>query len=399
MWRLLIVLVFLVASVLLGLEVIRHPGYVLIMYQPWMVQMPLWFALLCALILIGLLYIVITSVDRVQFLLFRIKNWLRFRREHKAYSKTQHGMALLTEGRWKKAEKWLLAGVNDSLDPLINYLGAAKAAQEQGVIDRRDEYIQKAHLAAPYAELAIALTQAELQIQQNQLEQAAATLNHLRQLSPRHPRVLKLLEKVYVHLGDWKNLQTMLPAMRKAKILTREQAEQFDKNIYCELLREAKNKSPMEWSELWNSMPRAARNNSDVVCEYVKLLSQRPDNHAVTEELIRKTLKHAWQPDLVRIYCSLPFSNLQRQLVIAGAWLKMYGQQPELLLLLGKLCEQSQLWGKAKDYYEKCLALGPNAEASLAYGLLLENLDEPEEAMRKYRDGLKNIECASIPRN
>ena len=150
MWRLILFLLFLIVSVLFGLEVIRHPGYLLLVYQPWMVQMPLWFALLSALVILGLFYILITSVDRVQFVWFRLKNWLRFRREHKAYSKTQHGLALLVEGRWKKAERFLLAGVNESIDTLINYLGAAQAAQEQGALDRRDHYIQKAHSVAPH---------------------------------------------------------------------------------------------------------------------------------------------------------------------------------------------------------------------------------------------------------
>ena len=239
--------------------------------------------------------------------------------------------------------------------------------------------------------MAIGLTQAELQMQQNQLEQAAATLNHLLQSSPRHPRVLKLLEKVYVHLADWKNLQAILPAMRKAKILNREQTEQFEKNIYCEILREANTKSLADINQIWNNMPRAVRKNPDVVCEYVKQLRARGDNTGVIEELIRKTLKHVWQPELVKIYATLSFTNLNRQLVIAGAWLKMYGQQPELLLLLGKLCVQVQLWGKAKDYFEKCLTFGPNAAASLEYGKLLENLGEPEEAMRKYREGLRSL--------
>lgn len=85
------------------------------------------------------------------------------------------------------------------------------------------------------------------------------------------------------------------------------------------------------------------------------------------------------------------FNNLNRQLVIAGAWLKMYGQQPELLLTLGRLCMRVQLWGKARDYFEKCLALGPDAEASLEYGKLLEQLDEPNAAMQKYRDGLARL--------
>src|SRR5688500_8848883 len=99
MGRLIVFLLFLVVSVWVGIEVVRHPGYLLIAYQPWLVQMPLWFALLSLMVGFGLFYVVIYSLDRLNFLLFKFKNWLSIRREHQAYSKTQLGLAALIEGR------------------------------------------------------------------------------------------------------------------------------------------------------------------------------------------------------------------------------------------------------------------------------------------------------------
>ncbi|RDI38372.1 heme biosynthesis HemY N-terminal domain-containing protein [Aquicella lusitana] len=402
MRRLILFLLFLIASVWVGIKLIHNPGYLLMVYQPWMIQMPLWFALLSLIIVFILFYLLIDSIDRLQFLWFRMKNWLRLRREHRSYSKTQQGLVKLIEGRWKKAENLLLSGATQSLEPLMNYLGAAKAAHELGAYDRRDRYIQKAYHLAPEADLAIGLTQAELALAQDQLEQAQATLNHLRQLSPHHPRILQLLEKVYVRLADWQNLLALLPALRKAKVLNAEQAVLFEKNIYCEILQAAYPKTRAELRAIWDNVPKAMKKNPDVVCAYVKglLLEQNrfqantlPDEETAreVEELIRRTLKYQWQPELAHLYGTLPFTNLNRQLVIAGAWLKLYGQKPELLLLLGKLCTQVQLWGKAKDYFQKCLNLSPNADASLAYGKLLEQLGETEEAMQKYREGLVQL--------
>lgn len=396
MRRLIIFLLLLVASVWIGLEVLRHPGFLLIVYQPWMVQMPIWFALLSFVIFFILFYLIIDSIDRIGFLWFRLKNWLHIRREHKSYSKTQQGLSALIEGRWKKAERLLLDGVNQSIDPLINYLAAARAAQELSAFDRRDRYIQRAYEVAPKANLAIGLTKAELELKQDQLEQASATLNRLRQDSPRHPRVLRLLEKVYVRLADWKNLQGLIPSMRKAKVLTAVEYELFEKNIYCEILRHSSDKRLSDVRVIWNDIPRHIKKNPDVVCAYVTQLSRHvPVTGTETthemEELIRKTLKTSWQPELVKIYSTLTFTHLNRQLVIAGAWLKLYGPKPELLLLLGKLCVRVQLWGKAKDYFAKCLEQGPNAEASLEYGNLLEKLNEPEEALQKYKEGLAQL--------
>lgn len=394
MKRLIIFLIILIASVCLGLLTIRHPGYMLIVYQPWMIQMPLWFALVSFLVFIGLFYFVIDSADRIGFLWFRMKNWLHIRREHQSYSKTQQGLAALIEGRNKKAERLLLAGVNQSFDPLINYLSAARAAQAQSAFDRRDRYIQKAYEIAPKANLAIGLTQAELELDQHQLEQAMATLTHLYQQSPRHPRVLQLLEKIYVKLGDWKNLQSLLPNMRKAKILTPEEYELFEKNIYCEMFRAATDRRLSDVRLIWDSVPRAYRKNPDVVYAYVAQLLRHASVTGVEttreiEALIRKTLRNGYHPGLVELYSKLDFTDLNHQLVVAGAWLKVYGQQPELLCLLGKICAKLQLWGKSKDYFTRCLALGSNVEASLAYGKLLESLAETDEALQIYKQGLR----------
>jgi HemY protein len=131
----------------------------------------------------------------------------------------------------------------------------------------------------------------------------------------------------------------------------------------------------------------------EVVTAYVTQLAKHApitglETTREMEELIRKTLKTGWYPELAKIYGRLNFADLNKQLVIVGAWVKMYGQQPELLFILGKTCARLQLWGKAKEYFAKCLQQGPNAEASLAYGRLLESLGENEEALQKYREGL-----------
>jgi HemY protein len=206
-------------------------------------------------------------LHRVAFLWFRLKNWLHIRREHKSYSKTQQGLAALIEGRYKKAERLLLAGIKLSIDPLINYLSAARAAHEQGAFERRDHYIQQAYEVAPKAKLAIGLTLAELEADQGQLEQATATLTHLQEISPRHPQVLKLLEKIYVRLGDWQQLQALLPAMRKAKILNSHEYELFEKNIYCEIFLTASDKRLSDIRAMWEEVPRYLKKQPDVVCD------------------------------------------------------------------------------------------------------------------------------------
>lgn len=407
MRRLILFLLILIFSVWVGLEVLRHPGYLLFVYQPWMVQMPVWVALISALIIFLLFYLFINSIAQIQFSFYRLKNWLYFRREHRSYTKTQHGLSALIEGRFKKAEGLLMAGVHQTLDPLINYLAAAKAAHEQKAYERRDAYIQKAYKVAPKANLAIGLTQAELELNQGQFEHAKVALIHLLRSSPRQPRVLKLLEKVYVHLGDWKSVQALVPSMRKAKLLTAEQAELFEKNVYVEMLQSSKN--GLEVQAVWQPIPRYLRKNPDIVYAYAKqilhfcaMYADKKSMETAQKEmgnLIRKTLNQCWHSNLATLYGTLPFNQINRQLVIVGAWLKMYGERPPLLLLQGRLCMQMQLWGKAKDYFEKCLAQGPQVEVVLEYGRLLEQLGETDIIVEKYHDCLLQLATAKQMEN
>lgn len=375
MLRLIVFLLFLIASVAVGIMVLKHPGYVLLVYQAKTIQMPIWFAVLVGIVVLVAFYALITTVDNIHFLWYRFKNWLKFRREHKSYSKTQHGLALLVEARWKKAERLLNDGLKQSFEPLMNYLGAARAAQAQGAYERRNQYLRKAQTVAPDAIVAILLTKAELEIEHDEYDSALLTLGELKQKSPRHPRVLTLLQMVYTHLKDWQGLITIIPLMKKAKLLTADQYADLEAKAYSELLDSSSTKGFVEIQKIWNGMPRAVRKNPDVTCAYVKQLLRFSDTKEA-EELIRKTLRNHWQPELAQIYGTLPFINLNRQLVIAGAWLKQYGQKPELLLTLGRLCMRLQLWGRAKDYLEKCLEFGTNKEASKEYDKLLEQLEK-----------------------
>lgn len=388
MYRLIIYLLILIASVWIGLTVVKHPGYLLIMYQPWMVQMPLWFAILATVIFFLFFYFLITSIDQIHLLFYRFKNWLRIRRQNISYTKTQQGLAALIEANWQSAIRLFLAGVSQTIEPLVNYLGAAKAAHELHDYEKRDQFIQKAYQIAPHADIAIGIVEAEFALEQDNLEQATAILNHLRQAQPKHPRVLRLLEKTYVRLSDWNNLLTLLPQLYKAKLLTKEQYEQFEKNIYCELLQTNHIQDRYALDKVWHDVPRAQKKNPVLVTAYVKQLLRFPNSSKEVEDLIRKILKHTYNAELVTIYSTLSFENINRQLALTGSWLKTYGDKPELLLLLGKLCVRAQLWGKAKDYFERCLSISPNPEAALEYGKLLEQLGEQEEALARYRESL-----------
>jgi len=384
-------ILILIISVWCGIKIAEDPGMAVFLYHDWSVEMPLWFVILCFIILILILYFLVHFIDTIDISFYRLKNWLRWRRKKKSYKKTNLGLLALLEGRWQKAENYLLAGIDQSDAPLINYLAAAKAADERNASDERDLYLQKAHNLPGNNEIVISLTQAKLQFQQGQLEQAIATLNHLRTISPKNSIALKLSQKIYARLEDWKNLIKLLPNLYKTKLITKEQFVFLEQQAYLKLFnaKVGKISSLKSLQDLWQTIPRSCQANSNLVFCYIEKLAHYTDAASEVEELIHKTLKKTWHRNMVKLYGVLVTKQPKKQLAHAEGWLKKYPNHPILFLTLGRICVRCQLWGKARHYFEDSLQLEAHPETYGEYGKLLEHLDEKSKAMEIYKKGLE----------
>lgn len=390
MRRIIVGMIVLLLSVWLGITLTDDPGIAMFVYHGWSAEMPLWFAALCFILLVFFSYAVIRFMDGIDNFFYRWKSWLRWRRKYRSYSKTNRGLLELIEGHWRSAENYLLDGIEQSDAPLINYLAAAKAAHQRGAYDKRDAYLRAAHELSPQESVAIGLMQAEFQMEQGQLEQALATLHHLRLTVPEQTKALALLERVYVHLADWKGLVALLPDMRKTKLMTTERLNQLEQNAYVALMQSHVSKAvtKSDWEKVWAMIPRRMQKNPKLVFCYVKQLLTYPDSALEAEELINKTIRKSWDKELVKLYGFIQTANPQKQLAHAEAWLKQYPSQSALFLTLGRLSVRCELWGKARSYFDDALRLEACPEVYVEYGKFYEQMGDVSAAAKSYRKGL-----------
>jgi len=180
---------FMLAGAGIGVVLTRDSGYVLMSFGNYTVEMSLALLLLMLVGLFGALYFGIRLLVRTLHLPKDVRDWKQKRGSRLAQQAMTRGLLEISEGNWRAAEKRLVRFAERSETPLLNYLAAARAAQLQGAHDRRDGYIRLAHETMPSADVAVSLTQAELQLADNQLEQALATLKHLRSVAPKHTYV------------------------------------------------------------------------------------------------------------------------------------------------------------------------------------------------------------------
>jgi HemY protein len=389
MKNLILGLLVLAVSVFVTLAVLEDNGYILIGYGQWTVEGSLAFFLLMNLALFGLLYFSLRTLIRVWSTPQQLREWRVRRGAKRARKYLTQGLIELSEGNWKRAEKDLIRLAGKSETPMLNYLAAARSAQQQGAHERRDYYLQLAHESMPSADVAVALTQAELQLDHEQLEQALATLRHLRQIAPRHTHVLKLLKELYERLGDWQELNLLLPELKKRKVVTGDELGTLEYRVnHCRLSQAAQSDDPKKLGSVWKSIPWAVRNTEELVMTYVNHLMNRGENDQV-EALLREAIERQWSDDLVELYGRVESSSSAKQLTSAESWLKKHSTNPVLLFTLGRLCLRNKLWGKARSYLEASISIDPSAYAYRELGALLETMGEPDKALTCFKAGLE----------
>jgi len=307
----------------------------------------------------------------------------------KARQSLSQGMIEYAEGRFEQAEKTLLQQIKYSDNRLPVYLTAARAAQQLGAHDRRDEYLHKALQEAPDAEIAIGLTKAELQLAHEQNEQALATLTQLNQLSANHTYILTLLANTYRHLQDWDKLKEILPAFKKHGKLSAESFLAFEISV-CngQLSNLVKNHNSQRLIDYWREVPQHLKTLPEVIEHYAKqLIAVEAAGEA--EKTLRLYLNKSWQESSIILYSELDVLVDNKQLEMAESWLKDHQHNAWLLLALGKMCLSRSLWGKARNYLEASIAISPMPENYLKLARLLEeHMDDQTAAQEYYRQGL-----------
>jgi HemY protein len=389
----LILFAVIVVAALIGVAISEHTGYVLIAYQNFRYESSLW-ATLGLLLVIWLVVFVIRALLGLLTTSGGVVNpWSRRNRSRRVQQAIEQGQLDLAEGRWAHAQRHLQRAAEAERQPLLYYLGAARAANELGRYEDSDSLLERALERQPHAELAIALNHAQLQLDRGDREGAQATLEAMQERHPHNPQVLRQLQRLYQQQGDWAALIRLMPELRKGKVLPAAELAELERRAWGENLTLAAHSEQegevglQSLNKAWQQLSSAQRQEPPLVLAYAEQLRQMGAD-AEAEEVLRGALKRDYNSHLARFYGLLRGSDPARQLQTAEGWLKHHPADPSLLLTLGRLCLQSSLWGKARDYLEDSLRLQRNPEACAELARLLAQLGETERSNQLFQEGL-----------
>ena len=360
---------------------LADPGYVVINFRGYVIEMsvPVLAGLAVALVLVVWLIRKLIVAPR------RLGEAAGRYRSARSGKKLTKGMIAVAEGNFSRGEKMLGRAASTSDSPLFNYLQAARAAHLQGQDNRRDEWLRLAYKETPEAANAILLTQAEFQLDRGQSEQALATLRRLEEDSRNHAHALALMGRLYFKLEDWASLADLLPRLRKNTQLEPETLDRWTIRVHQQALDSAADVEVLD--QAWKGVARKLRSDLTLLIAYYEGLV-RLGLHDRAEKELAAALRTDWRGPLVRLFGLVEATDTTKQLKRAEGWLKNHGEDPDLLMTAARLCLRNELWGKARSYLETVITMRPTPEAYREYGNLLTQMGETDAAADAYKDGL-----------
>lgn len=382
-------LLVLIITTVVTLLALNEPGYALFGVGRTAVQMPLLYFVLILSALFIFFYILVSAMLSMRKAPGAVKKSIHTGQLNKARKGLATGLLEMAEGNWNKAEKILAASATKGETPLLNYLAAAHSADRQNDLAARARYLEKAAEIDPGAEVAIGLTQVELQLKKEQQEEALETLQSLKNSYPQHPQVQKQLARLLLELGQWRELVELLPALKKNQMISGLEKNRLGAKALSQLIierGEAHDRSGID--QIWQNLSKSEKGNVEILGSYCRQLICLKDSKAA-EPLLRKALNANWNNQLAEIYGELQLENPTAAISQTEKWLLKQPGSAELLASAGRLNAQASVWGHAKNLLEESLKLKPAASTYQVIAEMHESLGEVKLAKKAYQDGLK----------
>ena len=384
-------LVLLLIAVALGWTLQQAAGKVVFSYGEWTLQT----SMVVFVVVAGLAFLLGYGLLRTLGKLLRapadLRRWSEVRRQRRCEQLLNRGMLAMLEGDWRAAEQSFSNGASLARSPLVNYLGAAQAAYRQGDTERCDHYLVLARQHDDSNSPALGLTQARLQIDREQADQAD---DILRTLDGKHEQVTLMLLETATALKDWTRAARLIQQCNRRHAAPGQQL-----TSYLELLRRAAAEpEPTALETVWRAIPNKLKKENALVGAYVRARVRQEDDRGC-DVMLRRALKRQWDEDLINLFGQVRGRNPKAQLEFAERRLRARPEDAALLLTLGRLCITNELWGKAVRYLEQSVRLKPDPTTCRELATLLEQQGDHAAAQTYYQQGLRLATAVSEETN
>jgi len=382
-------LVLAALAVGLSLAARYNDGYVLLVLPPWRAEVSLnLFLLLCA---VGffVIYLLARAVSHTLALPRAVAEFRKRRQQDKAARALRDAWRLLQEGRYGHAMRCAEKARSDDAASGMLALAGWRAAHALRDAGRTAEWAARvrSHDSAGL-QAARLMTEAEFALEERRFDDARDALQAFAAREGRHIAALRLSLRAEQGLGNWREVARLVHQLEKHQALTAEQAAPIRSRAVREALRSLREDTP-GLMRYWRELDDGDRAEPALALETARALMAAGDCREA-QRVIEDALDERWDASLVLAYgeccrAGEPAGDVLGRIAQAEKWLQNLPRDGALLLTLGRLCRQQQLWGKARSYLEAALAIAPSRAAHVELAQLLDQLEESALAVRHYR--------------
>jgi HemY protein len=391
-WLLLLVMLLVSCAAAFGWHAMANdPGYVLIKFGQTSVETSLVFAIIALLIVWGAVSLLL------RLLRWPLAAWSR-RSRRRGRERISSGLVALAEGRYAHAQRELERASHLSGLQAPALLAAARASHARGDAVRTDAVLTRAEEVAAPAALALRARflletgnpQAALALLSGKISRpdpSALELNRNKvDKSTLAPAAWNMLAEAALASGDVASARTALDALASSQTLSPDAFAALENRVLVAALGAASDADRLH--ALWSGYSRAQRRMPDVLVAYARRASKLGQTLAAVSEL-EDALRREWSERLVIAYGELGAAEVDTRLRHAEAWLPLQPNSAGLRLTLGRLCIQSDLWGKATDYLTRGLAIEPSPALWESFGDAASGQGDDSGAECGYRNALR----------
>jgi HemY protein len=371
-------------AVALALALRLNTGYALLVWPPYRVELSLNFALLLLGVGFAAAYLLLRFIFGALGLPARVRDFRERRRRENARSMLLAALEAFFEGRYGRAEKAAASAMESGESPVLGAVLAARAAHELRHYEQRDGYLARAEKLAPGDSALRIIAAAGMLLDERRFQDALLALDALPE---KHTAALRLELKAQQQARNWEQVLALVDQLERRGVFDATQAGQLRRHAHAEnLKRQALDPRALE--ECWQKIPARDKRDAKVAAAAAQCYTAL-GVCAQAIQIIEQALEAEWNSDLIALYAECAGPDTIRQIERAEIWLETNPRDAVLLLVLGKLCTQQQLWGKAQSYLEASLSVEPTYSAHLALAHLHEGLGNPDAARRHYRVSLE----------
>lgn len=369
-------------AVALSLALRGNGGYALFVLPSWRVEISLNFLAFLVTAGFALGYLLVRAVWHILRLPSHVRAFRGRRRADAGHAATLGAIQALFEGRFVRAEKLASRAIDLGATPGLAGLLAARAAQRLRDFGRRDQWLERSKQGDGEWRVAQAMTKAEFLLDERRFDEARSVLRELHAHGPRHVAALFLMLRAEQGMSNWEEVLRTANALEKHGAMPAEALDSVRTTARVALLTSRPDREDL--ARQWESTPRSERVRPRIAAAAARAFMQLGDCRRA-HRIIEEALERNWDGALALLYGECADKDALERLERAEEWLKDRPGEAELLLTLGRLCVQRELWGKAQSYLEASLATQPTQAAHIALAKLYEQLGRPAEAGRHFR--------------